>query len=183
MGRHWRRRHWRRCHWRRRLSGNCTFNIESICIWESGTPISVTKIAFDRVKVTIHQDNDSDVAPQRQEGWWHNLWSCLVVALWSGGVTSSYKHELLYRESQGLGSTRLTEFILWRVYMDWQSSAYAYWRASMHIDRYREFYIRETSKLGKTGTKYMRWGTAWQTSPTGNSVLCCSSIFNIWWRL
>ena len=55
------------------LSGNCTFmfDIESISICDNGTPIQVTKIASNQVKVAIHQDDSRGVP--NTISWWHEV--------------------------------------------------------------------------------------------------------------
>ena len=50
-----------RCSGRHLLFGNGIFNIESIPIWNGGTPIDVTKVALDHSEVAIHQDDSSGV--------------------------------------------------------------------------------------------------------------------------
>ena len=41
---------------RRLLFDDGIFNVESISIWDGGTPIYVTKVALDHSEVAIHQD-------------------------------------------------------------------------------------------------------------------------------
>ena len=62
---------------RQRLSGDCTFNIESIPNRDCCTPIRVTKVALDpsHIEVAVHQD-DSGVPytnTNQPESSWHRV--------------------------------------------------------------------------------------------------------------
>ena len=75
---------------RQRLSGNCTFkfDIESIPICDSRTPIHVTKVPLDHVEVTVqHEDSISGVPNAKQpESSWHRAGAsiCQLVIIESG---------------------------------------------------------------------------------------------------
>ena len=59
----------------RRSPGNCTFDfdIKSISICDSGTPIHVAKVASDHIQVAgVHQDNSGVLNTKQPEGSWHN---------------------------------------------------------------------------------------------------------------
>ena len=45
--------------WRRLWFGDGTFDVESIPVGDSGTPIDVTKVALDHSEVAIHHDDSS----------------------------------------------------------------------------------------------------------------------------